>query len=138
MGSEYRRAFNVIVNLMEDFTEVVMHKFDTVGSWKFRCDCGNKAMIVFHEKVVEIPLEGSGILKVLGERTLGAAKVPRATPVAKSLYRLAPSEMQELSRQLQELQYKGFIRSSHSLWGAPGLFVKKKDGSFLMCIDYRE
>ncbi|GJY52876.1 putative reverse transcriptase domain-containing protein [Tanacetum coccineum] len=55
--------------------------------------------------------------------------VPRVTPVAKSPYRLAPSEMQELSGQLQELQDKGFIRPSHSLWGAPVLFVKKKDGS---------
>ncbi|GJT63919.1 putative reverse transcriptase domain-containing protein [Tanacetum coccineum] len=64
--------------------------------------------------------------------------VPEATPVAKSPYRLAPSEMQELSGQLQELQDKGFIRPSHSLWGAPLLFVKKKDGSFCMCIDYRE
>ncbi|GJV01837.1 hypothetical protein Tco_1335406 [Tanacetum coccineum] len=46
--------------------------------------------------------------------------------------------MQELSGQLQELQDKGFIRPSHSPWGAPVLFVKKKDGSFRMCIDYRE
>ncbi|GJX60234.1 hypothetical protein Tco_0291624 [Tanacetum coccineum] len=46
--------------------------------------------------------------------------------------------MQELSRQLQELQDKGFIRPSHSPWGAPMLFVKKKDGSFRMCIDHRE
>ncbi|GJY62195.1 putative reverse transcriptase domain-containing protein [Tanacetum coccineum] len=61
-----------------------------------------------------------------------------ATPIAKSPYRLAPSEMQELSKQLQELQDKGFIRPSHSPWGAPVLFVKKKDGSFRMCIDYRE
>ncbi|GJW50054.1 putative reverse transcriptase domain-containing protein [Tanacetum coccineum] len=64
--------------------------------------------------------------------------VPGATPVAKSPYRLAPSEMQELFGQLQELQDKGFIRPSHSPWGAPVLFVKKKDGSFCMCIDYRE
>ncbi|GKF10149.1 putative nucleotidyltransferase, ribonuclease H [Tanacetum coccineum] len=64
--------------------------------------------------------------------------VPGATPVAKSPYRLTPSEMQELSGQLQELQDNGFIRLSHSPWGAPVLFVKKKDGSFLMCIDYRE
>ncbi|GKE66292.1 hypothetical protein Tco_1520453 [Tanacetum coccineum] len=46
--------------------------------------------------------------------------------------------MQELSGQLQELQDKGFIRPSHSSWGAPVLFVKKKDGSLRMCIDYRE
>jgi len=64
--------------------------------------------------------------------------VPNAVPVAKAPYRLAPTEMQELSTQLQELQDKGFIRPSHSPWGAPILFVKKKDGSFRMCIDYRE
>ncbi|KAI3704334.1 hypothetical protein L1987_74552 [Smallanthus sonchifolius] len=64
--------------------------------------------------------------------------VPGATPVAKAPYRLAPSEMQELASQLQELSSKGFIRPSHSPWGAPVLFVKKKDGSFRMCIDYRE
>ncbi|GJW92072.1 putative reverse transcriptase domain-containing protein [Tanacetum coccineum] len=52
--------------------------------------------------------------------------------------RLAPSEMQELSNQLQELADRGFIRPSTSPWGAPVLFVKKKDGSFRMCIDYRE
>ncbi|GKB67126.1 putative reverse transcriptase domain-containing protein [Tanacetum coccineum] len=56
-----------------------------------------------------------------------------ATPVAR-----APSEMQELSNQLQELADRGFIRPSTSPWGAPVLFVKKKDGSFRMCIDYRE
>nr|GEU41112.1 putative reverse transcriptase domain-containing protein [Tanacetum cinerariifolium] len=61
-----------------------------------------------------------------------------ATPVARAPYRLAPSEMQELSDQLQELADKGFIRPSTSPWGAPVLFVKKKDGSFRMCIDYRE
>ncbi|GJV66294.1 putative reverse transcriptase domain-containing protein [Tanacetum coccineum] len=64
--------------------------------------------------------------------------VPRATHVARAPYRLTPSEMRELSIQLQELLEKGFIRSSLSPWGAPVLFVKKKDGSFRMYIDYRE
>ncbi|KAD0254408.1 hypothetical protein E3N88_44556 [Mikania micrantha] len=64
--------------------------------------------------------------------------VPGANPVVKSPYRLAPYEMQELSSQLQELLDKGFIRPSFSPWGAPVLFVKKKEGSFRMCIDYRE
>ncbi|GKB20018.1 putative reverse transcriptase domain-containing protein [Tanacetum coccineum] len=59
-------------------------------------------------------------------------------PVVRAPYRLAPSEMRELSVQLQKLLEKGFIRSSSSPWGAPVLFVKKKDGSFRMCIDYRE
>ncbi|GKD62050.1 putative reverse transcriptase domain-containing protein, partial [Tanacetum coccineum] len=64
--------------------------------------------------------------------------VPGATPVARAPYRLAPSEMEELSTQLQELSDKGFIWPSSSPWGALVLFVKKKDGSFRMCIDYRE
>ena len=64
--------------------------------------------------------------------------VPGAAPVARAPYRLAPSELKELSDQLQELLDKGFIRPSSSPWGAPVLFVKKKDGSFRMCIDYRE
>ncbi|GJW90721.1 hypothetical protein Tco_0168274 [Tanacetum coccineum] len=134
-----RRSFDVIVGM------------DWLSKGKF--------VIVCHEKVVRIPLEGDGILQVQGERTLGAAKalmnakideprisdipvvrdftdvfpkdllglppqrqvefrinlVPGATPVAKSPYHLAPSEMQELSGQLQELQDKGFIRPSHFL-----------------------
>ncbi|GJW72988.1 putative reverse transcriptase domain-containing protein [Tanacetum coccineum] len=64
--------------------------------------------------------------------------MPGAAPIARAPYRLAPSEMQELSNQLQELADRGFIRPSTSPWGAPVLFVKKKDGSFRMCIDYRE
>nr|GEZ26840.1 putative reverse transcriptase domain-containing protein [Tanacetum cinerariifolium] len=64
--------------------------------------------------------------------------IPEAAPVAYAPYRLAPSEMQELSNQLQELADRGFIRPSTSPWGAPILFVKKKDESFRMCIDYHE
>ncbi|GJX42037.1 putative reverse transcriptase domain-containing protein [Tanacetum coccineum] len=64
--------------------------------------------------------------------------VPGAAPVARAPYRLAPAEMQELSTQLQELSDRGFIRPSFLPWGAPILFVKKKDGSFRMCIDYRK
>ncbi|GJR22669.1 putative reverse transcriptase domain-containing protein [Tanacetum coccineum] len=64
--------------------------------------------------------------------------IPGAMPVAKLPYRLAPTKMQELPNQLKVLQEKGFIRPSSSPWGALVLFVKKKDGSFLMCIDYRE
>ncbi|GJX91562.1 putative reverse transcriptase domain-containing protein [Tanacetum coccineum] len=64
--------------------------------------------------------------------------VPGATPIARAPYRLAPSEMKELAEQLHELMDKGFIRPSSPPWGALILFVKKKDGSFRMCIDYRE
>nr|GEY53089.1 putative reverse transcriptase domain-containing protein [Tanacetum cinerariifolium] len=64
--------------------------------------------------------------------------VPGAAPVARAPYRLAPAEMQELSTQSQEISDRGFIRPSSSPWGVSVLFVKKKDGSFWMCIDYRE
>nr|GEV63295.1 putative reverse transcriptase domain-containing protein [Tanacetum cinerariifolium] len=64
--------------------------------------------------------------------------IPGAAPVARAPYRLALSEMKELSEKLQELSEKGFIRPSSSPWEAPVLFVKKKDGSFRMCIDYHE
>nr|GEU70745.1 putative reverse transcriptase domain-containing protein [Tanacetum cinerariifolium] len=63
--------------------------------------------------------------------------VPGSAPVAWAPYRLAPSKMKELSNQLKELTDKAF-RPSSSPWGAQVLFVKKKDGSFQMCIDYRE
>ncbi|GJW25127.1 putative reverse transcriptase domain-containing protein [Tanacetum coccineum] len=64
--------------------------------------------------------------------------IPGAAPVSRAPYRLAPSEMKELSNQLKELSDKGFIRLSSSPWGALVLFVKKKDGSFRMFIDYQE
>ncbi|KAI3707330.1 hypothetical protein L6452_25751 [Arctium lappa] len=62
--------------------------------------------------------------------------VPGATPIDRAPYRLALMEMQELMKQLQELLEKGFIRTSSSPWGTPILFVKKKDGTMRMCIDY--
>ncbi|GKB28128.1 putative reverse transcriptase domain-containing protein [Tanacetum coccineum] len=64
--------------------------------------------------------------------------IPGAEPVARAPYPLAPSKMKELSKHIQELSDKGFIRPSSLPWGAPVLFVKKKDGSFRMCIDYCE
>ena len=62
---------------------------------------------------------------------------PGTAPLSKSPYRMAPAEMAELKKQLEELLDKGFIRPSSSPWGAPVLFVKKKDGSMRLCIDYR-
>ena len=62
---------------------------------------------------------------------------PGTAPMFKSPYRMAPAEMAELKKQLEELLDKGFIRPSVSPWGAPVLFVKKKDGNFRRCIDYR-
>lgn len=64
--------------------------------------------------------------------------IPGATPISRAPYRMAPAEMVELKKQLDELLQKGYIRPSVSPWGVPVLFVKKKDGSMRLCIDYRE
>lgn len=64
--------------------------------------------------------------------------IPGATPISKTSYQMAPAEMAILREQLDELLQKGFIRPSVSPWGAPVLFVKKRDISMRLCIDYRE
>nr|GFD06568.1 putative reverse transcriptase domain-containing protein [Tanacetum cinerariifolium] len=64
--------------------------------------------------------------------------IPGSEPISKAPYRMAPIELKELKDQLQELLERGFIRPSVSPWGAPVLFIKKKDGSMRLCIDYRE
>jgi hypothetical protein len=64
--------------------------------------------------------------------------VPGTSTISKAPYRMAPSELKELKIQIKELEEKGFIRPSMSPWGAPVLFVKKKDGSWRLCTDYRE
>ena len=63
---------------------------------------------------------------------------PGTTPISQAPYRMAPAELKELKVQLQDLLDKGYIRPSVSPWGAPVLFVKKKDGSMRLCINYRE
>jgi hypothetical protein len=62
---------------------------------------------------------------------------PGTTPISKRPYRMPPAELAELKKQLQELLDKGFIFPSTSPWGCPALFVKKKDESLRLCIDYR-
>ena len=64
--------------------------------------------------------------------------VPGAASASITPYRMAPVELKELKLQLQELLEKGFIRLSVSPWGAPMLFVKKKDGTLRLCVDYRQ
>jgi hypothetical protein len=63
--------------------------------------------------------------------------IPGTAPIAKRPYRMATSELAELKKKLEELQHIKFIRPSSSPWGAPILFVKKKDGCMRMCVDYR-
>ncbi|KAM2326773.1 hypothetical protein ACFX1X_025959 [Malus domestica] len=64
--------------------------------------------------------------------------LPGTYPISLTPYRMAPTELRELKIQLQELLDKGFIQPSSSPWGAPVLFVRKKDGTLRLCIDYRQ
>jgi hypothetical protein len=62
---------------------------------------------------------------------------PGTAPVSRRSYRMPPNELAELKTQLQDLLEKGFIRPSLSPWGCPAIFVKKKDQTLRMCVDYR-
>ena len=77
-------------------------------------------------------------LPVDPEITFEIELTPGIGPILKAHYRMASAELNELHKQLHELLDKDFIRSSFSPWGAPVLFVKKKDGFIRLCIDYRE
>ncbi|GJW17109.1 putative reverse transcriptase domain-containing protein [Tanacetum coccineum] len=146
-----------------DLMPVELGSFDVIigMDWLRRCH----AVIVCDEKLVQVPY-GNETLTFYGNKNSNGREsrltvislfpedlpglpparpvefqidlISGAAPVARAPYRLAPSEMKELSEQLQELSDKGFIRPSSSPWGAPILFVKKKYGSFWMYIDYPE
>ncbi|GJX98521.1 putative reverse transcriptase domain-containing protein [Tanacetum coccineum] len=88
------------------------------------------------EKVVRIPY-GNEVLINSGDSCTVEAE-DQSVEALESCAKSYGNYPEELSAQLQELSDKGFIRPSSSPWGAPVLFVKKKDGSFRMCIDYRE
>ena len=62
---------------------------------------------------------------------------PSTAPISQRPYRMAPKELAKIKKQLEELLEKGFIRPSSSPWGCPAIFVKKKDGTLRMCVDYR-
>ncbi|GJS25165.1 putative reverse transcriptase domain-containing protein [Tanacetum coccineum] len=143
------RLFNI--NLIP----VELGSFDVIIGMDWLAN--HHAVIVCGEKIIRIPY-GDEVLIVEGDRsgerkkskrlaritTDATSRIPNrlspwcctSAPVARVPYRLAPSELQELSTQLQELSKKGFMRPSTSPWGALVLFVKKKDGSFRMYIDY--
>ncbi|GJR15505.1 putative reverse transcriptase domain-containing protein [Tanacetum coccineum] len=157
-GNQVRgRAFNVNVNAMEAVIEIPVEVVGSLRVHEERAVGITKALKSAKEdepKLSDIsvvrefkdvfpappPPEDLSGLPPQRQVEFRIDLVPGVTPVAKSPYRLAPSKMQELSGQLQELQDKGFIRPSLFFFfmGAPVLFVKKKDGSLRMCIDYRE
>ncbi|GJV26303.1 retrovirus-related pol polyprotein from transposon TNT 1-94 [Tanacetum coccineum] len=88
----------------------------------------------FLASVMDTSLESPNIENL----SVAIGLIPGAEPISKAPYRMAPVELKELKEQLQEMLENGFIRPSVSPWGAPVLFVKKKDGSMRLCIDYRE
>ncbi|GJS98987.1 putative reverse transcriptase domain-containing protein [Tanacetum coccineum] len=101
----------------------------------------HKAKIIFHEKVVRIPLPDGKVLRVLGERPKEKARllmIAKASDKKQEEIVVVRDFLKELSGQLKELQDEGFIRPSSSPRGALVLFVKKNDGSFRMCINFKE
>ena len=78
-----------------------------------------------------------GIATIYRELEFGIEVLPGSAPISISSYRMAPMELKELKTQLQDLVDKGFIRPSVSPWGASVLFVKRKDATMRLCIDYR-
>ena len=85
---------------------------------------------VFPDDIIGLPLDR--------EMEFTIDLIPGTEPISIPPYRMAPVELRELKAQLEELLSKGFIRPSISPWGAPVLFVEKRDGSLRLCIDYRQ
>ncbi|KAK8593761.1 hypothetical protein V6N12_045835 [Hibiscus sabdariffa] len=100
-------------------------------------DFGLPSMPVISKYIDVFPEEHHGLPPVR-EVEFGIDVQPGVNPVSITPYIMAPIELKELQKQLQELQNMGFIRPSSSPWGAPVLFVKKKDGTMRLCIDYRQ
>ncbi|WMV43384.1 hypothetical protein MTR67_036769 [Solanum verrucosum] len=94
------------------------------------CSVVNEFPEVFPEDLPGVPPER--------EINFGIDLLPDTQPISIPPYRMAPAELKELKEQLKDLLDKGFIRPSISPWGALVLFVKKKDGSLRMCIDYKQ
>ncbi|XP_074360224.1 uncharacterized protein LOC141700317 [Apium graveolens] len=115
-----------IKNKVKDTPVVRCQKASVFGLGAF----GPLSIFFFAEELPNFPPER--------EVEFGIKLFPDGQPVSKAPYRMAPAELVELKLQLQELLDKKFIRPSISSWGAPMLFVKKKDGSLRLCIDYKE
>ena len=104
-------------------------------SKKVRIELTNIPIIKEFSDVFQVELLG---LHPIREIEVSIETLPGVNPIAQSPYRMAPIELAELKIQLQELLDKGFIWPRNSPWGAPMLFVKKKDGTFRLWIDYHQ
>ncbi|GJZ64625.1 putative reverse transcriptase domain-containing protein [Tanacetum coccineum] len=122
-----------------DLMPIKLGSFDIVISMDWLSKYHSK--ILCDEKVVHIPINGETLIIQVMEKK-SDDKQQEDIPVVRDFSKVFPEDLlglpPELSNQLQDLADRGFIRPSTSPWGAPVLFVKKKDGSFRMCIDYKE
>lgn len=117
-----KRCIAYLAHIVNKLDEIVLNVKDVPVVQKF--------LDVFPYSLPKLALEKTIEFSI--ELVLGI------TLISKAIYRMSPIELQELKKQLQKLLDSGFIRLSHLLWGAPIIFVKKKNGSMRMCIDYRE
>ncbi|XP_077223035.1 uncharacterized protein LOC143856655 [Tasmannia lanceolata] len=124
------RAQKLLSRGCEGFLAYVKKEDDGVGLSAADISVVSEFLDVFPEDLTELPPHR--------ELDFTIALEPGTLPISKAPYRMAPAELKELKEQLSELLEKGFIRPSSSPWGAPVLFVKKKDGSLRLCIDYRQ
>ncbi|GJV16613.1 putative reverse transcriptase domain-containing protein [Tanacetum coccineum] len=151
IGMDWLRKYHAVIVCDEKLVQI-LYGNETLIFHGNECNNGRESRltIILCSKAQEYMAKGCQIFlahisankeedKSEGKQLEDIDLIPGAAPVARAPYRLAPSEMKELSKQLQELSDKGFIRPSSSPWGSPDLDASiKKDGSFRMCIDYRE
>nr|GEZ69065.1 retrotransposon protein, putative, Ty3-gypsy subclass [Tanacetum cinerariifolium] len=157
-GKQKPRSFSSATNPVfirsANLFSLDMHEFDIIPGMDWLTK--HRATIVRHTKSVifsdldkpEFVYQDSqlGLLASIMDTSIpserevefGIKLVPGNQPISKAPYRMAPIELKELKEQLKELLYLGFIRPSVSPWGDPVLFMKKKDGSMRLCIDYHE
>ncbi|KAA3484533.1 DNA/RNA polymerases superfamily protein [Gossypium australe] len=128
LSMDWLTTHSVLVNYGSKFIELKCENGDVirVESVPVVCEYSD----VFLEELPRLP--------PVREVEFGIELVSGTAPISVAPYRMAPLELKELKVQLKELMDKGFVRPSYSSWGSPMLFVKKKDGSMRLCIDYRQ
>ncbi|KAA0042134.1 DNA/RNA polymerases superfamily protein [Cucumis melo var. makuwa] len=129
------------ISLLVDLLPLELQRLDVILGMDFlfahyaSMDCHRKEVVFRKPGFAEVVFRG---LPPDREIEFTVELLRGTAPISQAPYRIAPTELKELKMQLQELVDKGYIRPSVSSWGAPVLFVKKKDGSLRLCIDYRQ
>ncbi|KAL2236228.1 UNVERIFIED_CONTAM: Transposon Tf2-12 polyprotein [Sesamum indicum] len=132
------RVAEIVATLLVAEFDVILG-MDWLAQHKAIVDCYKKeVMIRIFWRIKSNIGGGSSGLPPHREVDFAIETLPGVAPISIAPYRMAPVELHELKKQIEELLGKGFIRPSTSPWGAPVLFVKKKDGSMRLCVDYRQ